>query len=192
MQTDAFFQKIRSYHSLSPAAEAAWTALLRPKTYQRGENFITEGQNPQKVAFVTTGLFSQHYTTDNGDSIIKYFFPENRLAASVSAMLAKTPSLFTITALENTSVLEYNFFEFKKLTQEHNDIAQFYIRYMEQHWIVEKEPYEIALRHDSAKIRYEDFIRKYPELIKRLKKHHIAAYLDITPTQLSRIFFANK
>ena len=63
---------------------------------------------------------------------------------------------------------------------------------MEKHWIVEKEPDEISFRQDTAKTRYDDFVKKYPHLIKRIKKHHIAAYLGITPTQMSRIFFANK
>lgn len=58
---------------------------------------------------------------------------------------------------------------------------------MEVHWIIEKEPLEISLRHFDAKVRYEEFLKKYPQLVKRLKKHHIASYLGITPTQLSRI-----
>jgi len=75
---------------------------------------------------------------------------------------------------------------------EHPDIATFYIKYIELHWIIEKEPLEISLRADTAKTRYDEFLRKYPNLGGRLKKHHIASYLGITPTQLSRIFFANK
>src|ERR1700709_273684 len=100
MNTEAFFKKIRTYYAISEAAELAWTKLLRPKTYKKGENFIDEGQKPRKVAFVIKGLFSQYYPAGNGDIIIKYFFPEERLAASVSAMLSNTPSQFTITAIE--------------------------------------------------------------------------------------------
>jgi len=107
-------------------------------------------------------------------------------------MLSNTPNIFTITALENTTVLEYDFLEFRKLALTHIDIAAFYIAYMELHWIIEKEPLEISLRYDTANKRYDDFLKKYPNLVKRLKKHHIASYLGITPTQLSRIFFANK
>jgi CRP-like cAMP-binding protein len=190
--TDIFFNKMSSYHPLSEEARAAWLSILRKKTYKKGENFVAEGQQPHKTAFVLKGLFSQYYTSANGDVVIKYFFPELRLAASLSAMLTKTPSMFTIEAIEPTTVLEYDFFEFKRLTREYPDVAGFYINYIERHWIVEKEPFEISLRHDSAKIRYEEFTIKYPQLIKRLKKHHIASYLGITPTQLSRIFFANK
>lgn len=192
MHTDIFFQKIRTYASLSAEAENDWANLLKANHYPKGSDFLRTGQVPRKLAFIVKGLLSQHYITDTGDTVIKHFFPEGRIAGSIPAALTQTPSLFTITALEDTSVLEYDFHEFKKLVAQHRDIAGFYIRYMEQHWIIDKEPYEISFRIDSAKTRYDEFLRKYPELVNRLKKHQIAAYLGITPTQLSRIFFANK
>jgi CRP-like cAMP-binding protein len=137
---------------------------------------------------VIKGLFSQYYVKENGDTVIKYFFPEGRIAGSIPATMTRSESLFTITALEETTVLEYDFHEFKKLVSAYRDVAEFYIRYMEQNWIIDKEPYEISLRSDSAKVRYADFLRKYPNLTKRIKKRHIAAYLGVTPTQLSRLF----
>ena len=192
MNTELFFQKIRSYHPISATAEAAWAALLRQKRYQKGENFVDEGQIPRRTAFVAEGLFSQYYASEKGETVIKYFFPEGRLAASVTAMLTEKPSLFTITAIENSTVLEYDFFAFKKLFTDHPDIALFYIRYLEQHWIIEKEPLEISFRANTAKTKYQEFLTSYPQLVTRLKKHHIASFLGITPTQFSRIFFANK
>lgn len=190
--TQNFFQKIRSYTNLSPAAEDAWRNLLEEKTYQKGENFVRIGQMPKKVAFVVKGLFSQYYINEKGETIIKYFFPEGRIAGSMPAILTQSESLFDITALEETTVLEYDFSEFKKLVANFDDVATFYIRYLEQHWVIDKEPYEVSLRSDSAKVRYADFLRKYPDLVNRLKKHQIAAYLGITPTQLSRIFGYSK
>jgi CRP-like cAMP-binding protein len=192
VNTELFFQKIRTYHLISAEAEAAWAALLREKRYRKSENFISEGQIPKKVAFVAEGLFSQYYASEKGETVIKYFFPEGRLAASVTAMLTEKPSLFTISAIEDSTVLEYDFFAFKKLFSDHPDIALFYIRYLEQHWVIEKEPLEISFRADTAKTKYQEFLNSYPQLATRLKKHHIASFLGITPTQLSRIFFANK
>lgn len=190
--TQVFFDKIQSYTKLSDESRSAWELILVKKIYPKGENFVTEGQSPKKVGFVVKGLFSQYHISEKGEVIIKAFFPEQRLAASVSAMLSRKPSLFTITALEDTTVMEYDFYEFKKLSQKFMDIAAFYITYMELHWIIEKEPFEVSLRYDTATKRYEDFLQKYPNLITRLKKHHIASYLGITPAQLSRIFLANK
>lgn len=192
MNTDLFFQKIRSYYPISEQAEQAFTDLLRQKTYRRHEHFVELGQRPKKIAFVTDGLLSQNYITDEGDVVIKYFFPEQRIAASLSATLARQPSQFYIVAIEDTTVLEYDFSEFQQLFVPFPDLALFYIKYTELHWIIEKEPLEVAFRTETAAKRYDDFLQKYPQLVKRLKKHHIASYLGITPTQLSRIFFANK
>ena len=188
MSTDPFFKKIKTYTNLSVEAKEAWLLLLKEKTYPKGDNFIRTGQVPRRVAFVVKGLFSQYYVNDNGDTIIKYFFPEGRIAGSIPATLTQSVSMFDVTALEETTVLEYDFSEFKKLVATFSDVATFYINYLEQHWVIDKEPYEISLRSDSAKVRYADFLRKYPVLVNRLKKHQIASYLGITPTQLSRIF----
>jgi CRP-like cAMP-binding protein len=187
MSHELFFRKINTYIRLSERAQSDWAQLLDKKRYRKGSDFVVEGEVPRKAAFVVDGLFAQYYTASDGSSVIKYFFPEQRIVASVSAMLLRKPGIFTITALESSTVLEYDFAAFKKLAGRHPEIAAFYIRYMEQHWIIEKEPLEIALRHDSALKRYADFARERPELHDRLKLHHIAAYLGIAPESLSRI-----
>lgn len=192
MNTSQFFEKIRTYYNISEQAELAWERLLQQKEYRKGDNVLNIGQHPKKMSFVVSGLLSQHYIGENGDAVIKYFFPEQRIAASLSAMLANKPSEFFITALEDTTVLEYDFFEFRKLFDPFPDLARFYIAYNDLHWIIEKEPLEITFRTETAAKRYDDFLQKYPTLVQRIKKHHIASYLGITPTQLSRILLTNK
>lgn len=187
MAVETFFAKIRTYADLTPDAERGWSSLLRERRYNRDEPFIRAGDVPTTFAFVVNGLLCQHYLGREGEVVIKYFFPENRIAASVSATLLGEPSLFTITAIEDSTVLEYDFAAFKAHVREYPDIAAFYIRYMERHWIIEKEPLEIAFRNDNALQRYLDFIRREPDLHKRLKQHHIAAWLGITPESLSRL-----
>jgi CRP-like cAMP-binding protein len=187
MSNEVFFRKIRTYSKLSERAENDWADLLEQKHYRKGTDFIAEGQIPRRAAFVLKGIFSQTYTARDGSSVIKYFFPEQRIAASVSAMLLGKPSAFTITALESSVVLEYSFAAFKRLAARHPDVAAFYIKYMEQHWIIEKEPIEISLRHDSAMTRYTTFAKEHPQLLKRLRQHHIASYLGIAPESFSRM-----
>ena len=192
MDCGAFFEKAGSYARLSKASRASWEGLLRAESYKRGDFFLRFGERPSKVAFIVKGLLAQNYVSRTGDETIKYFFPEGRFAASVGAMLAGRPSAFSLVALEDTRALCYDFHEFRRLVEQHSDIASFYIRYMERHWIVEKEPLEISFRHDTAPARYREFLKSYPELAARLKKHHIASYLGVTPTQLSRILSQRK
>ena len=184
---EKFWKGISNYTKLSDESREAWEKGLKRKVYNKNDLFLTEGQVPRMVAFVFEGLFAQSYTSEDGDTIIKRFFPEGYFVASTSALLLKGPSMFTIKALEPSVVLEYNFNDFKQLTEKYSDIAAMYIRYMELHWIIEKEPLEIAFRSDTAKTRYAQFLKDYPTLEPRLKQHEVAAYLGITPTQLSRI-----
>src|SRR5689334_4977580 len=131
MSRDVLFAKVRTYTDLSQEAEDAWSRLLRSARYSKGEDLVRAGDVPTRYAFVVRGLFSQHYIGAAGDMIIKYFFPENRIAASVSATLLGEPSQFTITALEESEVLEYEFAAFRALARQFPEIAEFYMRYME-------------------------------------------------------------
>ncbi|MBO9632475.1 MAG: Crp/Fnr family transcriptional regulator [Chitinophagaceae bacterium] len=187
MSTTQFFQQVRRYYPITAISEEAWSNLLKEKTYRKGELLVKEGQVPRRFAFVCQGLLYQSYFPPEGEMIIKYFFPENRLAASVTATMTATPSAFAITAIEDTQVLEYDFSAFRKLVDIHQDIALFYINYLEKHWVIEKEPLEISFRSDTAAVRYQKFLQSHEHIIPRLKKYHIASYLGITPTQLSRI-----
>ena len=187
MSKAQFFQQVGKYYPITAASEQAWADLLKEKIYRKGELLVTEGQVPRKFAFICRGLVYQSYLPPEGEMIIKYFFPENRLAASVTATMTGTRSKFAITAIEDTTVLEYDFSAFRRLVDTHQDIALFYINYLEKHWVIEKEPLEIAFRSDTAATRYQQFLLSHGELLPRLKKYHIASYLGITPTQLSRI-----
>ena len=183
----SFIERWESYGKLSADSKASLEKILTPKLYKRNEFFIRTGQYPKTVAFVCKGLLSQYFTSAEGDIIIKRFFPELFFCTSLSALLSGTPSDFAIKALEDTSVLEYDFKAFKTLIKVHPDISEAYIRYLELHWVIEKEPMEIALRYETAKSRYITFRQQYPLLEPRLKQHEVAAYLGVTPTQLSRI-----
>jgi CRP-like cAMP-binding protein len=185
---EEFFAKINKYYKLTAEAQLAWLQIVKRNEYKKGSFLIKAGDTARNVAFVSRGLFSQYSTSEKGNVYIKRFFSEGYFAASTTSLLSKTPSITTIEALENSTVWEYDFWKFKTLTRKYQDIAEFYITYMELHWIMEKEPEEIGFRQFTAKDRYEDFKAKYSHLSGRIKKHHIASYLGITPTQASRIF----
>lgn len=189
---EEFFKKIAEYTTLSNESELAWVKILRSRRFNKGDYLVRQGETARTVAFVSKGLFSQYSLADDGSTFIKRFFSEGYFAASTTSLLSESPSITSIEAIEHTVAWEYDFREFKRLTERYKDIAAFYIAYMERHWILEKEPEEIGFRQNTAKDRYDDFVKKYPHLINRIKKHQIASYLGITPTQMSRIFFANK
>ncbi|WP_291885676.1 Crp/Fnr family transcriptional regulator [Chryseobacterium sp.] len=183
----AFWEFIEHYSSISEESKNAWSALLKTSSIPKGDNYLDQGAIPKDIAFISGGLLSYYYLNEKGEKIIKRFFQENSLVASTSALLKQEPGFFTIEALEDTKLISYSFKDFRNLARKYNDIANFYISYLERHWVIEKEFAEITLKSATAKERYLRFENDYPELISRLKLHQIASYLAITPTQLSRI-----
>ncbi|QNK61576.1 Crp/Fnr family transcriptional regulator [Pedobacter sp. PAMC26386] len=184
---DSFIKALSRYATLSTACVEEILKIVRPKTIGKHDFLLREGSIPRTIAFVQKGLFSYYYTTEEGNIVIKKFFAENSFVASTSAMLKKEPSLFNICALEDTQVLEYDSSAFWQLIERFPDLAMFHIKYMEKHWIADKEVLEITAKYQNATQRYQVFLATYPELKERLKQHHIASYLGVTPTQLSRI-----
>jgi len=76
------------------------------------------------------------------------------------------------------------------------DLEEIYIRYPKIHFFVRKKlerGYASSFRRildnlsKSAKERYLDFIKKYPNIEKNVKNYHIASFLGITTESLSRV-----
>lgn len=190
--TDEFFDKVSEYASLSPSAREAWQSLLVKRQYRKNDHLVVQGEPTRNIFFVERGLLLQYHVGEGGEAVVKRFFLERGFAASTGALLTEGVSDFSIKALEPTIGWAYDFRKFKKLVREHRDIADFYIGYMERHWIVEKEPLEISFRTDDARRKYARFLEIYPGLETRIRQHEVAAFLGITPTQLSRIRSASR
>lgn len=183
----AFWEFISRYSFLSEESKTAWSAFLKPSKIVKGVTLLEQNVVPKDISFVRSGLLSYYYLNEKGEKIIKKFFSENSLVASTSALLKQEPGFFAVEALEDTELISYSFSDFRNLTKQYADIADFYITYLERHWVIEKEFDEITLKSATARQRYLEFENNYPQLISRLKLHQIASYLAITPTQLSRI-----
>lgn len=162
---EEFWNYINQYATISIAAQEAWQQLLKEQKLGRQEYLLVEGSIPKRVSFIKKGLLSYFYTDKDGATVIKKFFPEQTLVASTSALLLQEPSKFTIQALEETEIISYPFDQFRQLTLDFPDISRFYIHYLEQHWVIEKEIGEISLKYETAGQRYADFKQKHPQLL---------------------------
>ncbi len=177
---------IDKYHKLSAASRAAFLDICTAKHFCKGSFLQQANESARYIYFIQKGVVGYYTTNEKGAITYKMFFAENSFVASTSAVVGNLPSDFAIIALEDCQVIRYSAAAFRSLYQTRHDIALFHIHYLEENWVVKKEPLEIALRNQTAKERYLK-LRADLSLYSRLKKHHIASYLGITPTQLSRI-----
>ncbi len=186
MSTSEFLKQINQHYPLSDETTKALLNICTEERYSKNDLLLESGNRAKYYYFLKSGLIGYYTVDEQGDPIYKIFFEENSFVASTAAIIKNKPSDFNIIALEDCSVIQYPVSAYRDLLTKYHDLALFQIHYLEKNWVVKKEPLEISLKFETAKQRYLQLIEN-KFLHDRLKQHHIASYLGITPTQLSRI-----
>ena len=179
-----------AFNSYAEITEASWQlirSIIHFQSIEKGEIVLREGQVAKYIHFICKGAFRTFFTDDQGNIYNKNIFLEGDFPASKVSLITNSPSYFSIEALEQSIVINIDFKEYRRLINEHTDLKNFYIAYIEKNWIIEKERNEISLVMENGTERYLKLLQKHPNLEKRIPQRHIASHLGITPTQLSRI-----
>jgi len=178
---------LASYSEISDQTWHEFKNITRFKSLNKHQIIYRAGEIPTSYAYIYQGLVRGFSTDDNGNLYNKNFFDQGAFPGSMTALLTATPSLLTFETLEDCLLLEIDFFGYRKLMLEREDLKLFQIYYLEKNWLLAKDAREISLVQQDATKRYLNFIADYPNLVNRLPQYHIASHLGITPTQLSRI-----
>ncbi|MEH0152982.1 Crp/Fnr family transcriptional regulator [Limibacter armeniacum] len=179
------------FESYAPISDASWSlieSIIDFKSLEKNEILLKNGQVAKNVYFVCKGALRAYVTDYNGNIYNKNIFLETDFAGSTVSYLLSKPSNFTLEALEdNTILISLNYQKYRRLIEENIDLKNFYIAYLENNWVIEKEQREISIVMQNATERYLDLLSKHPNIDQRIQQLHIASHLGITPTQLSRI-----
>jgi CRP-like cAMP-binding protein len=160
--------------------------MIRHQELKKGEVFLQAGTIPNKLAFVSTGLFRYFYASRKGTEFTKGFFPEGTFIVSYSAMVKQSPSYYSIEALEDSSIQVLDYQKWMDLFNGHPCWSPVLIALLQKGYM-KKENREREFLLLNAGERYQSFLQEYPGLENRIKQHLVASYLGITPVALSRI-----
>lgn len=137
--------------------------------------------------FIYKGLFRSFIINEEGKEYTKTFFWETRLFGPMLHLLFDLSITSSVQAIEDSIVVDINHTKYRELLEKSEDLKMYHIFYLEKHWMLQKDPYTNSLVLDDALIRYKNFLKEFEHIIDRLPQHHIASYLGISPTHLSRI-----
>lgn len=181
---------LKTMQHYSPISEHTWQVFqtcLTVKSCKKGEVLYSVGSYPSSFCFIHKGLIRAYALDEQGTEFNKNFFPEGRFPGCMTALLNNETSFLSIEALEDCELVEIDYPQFRQLLFSHTELMTYHIKYLEQHWVIEKEPKEIGYLQFEAKQRYQAFLEQYQNILHRIPQYHIASFLGITPTQLSRI-----
>lgn len=160
--------------------------LVTVKEFSRGEMIIQAGDYSPDYYFIEEGVLRSYTIDENGKEHIIQFGTENWIISDRNSSLCKKEAKFYIQAIEDSKVVILNE-DLSSLIQSMNPkyietqlaLLQNHVRHMQDRIN--------SLLGATAKTRYLDFIKLYPNLMARVPQWMIASYLGITPESLSRV-----
>jgi CRP-like cAMP-binding protein len=177
------------FNAISPLQDETWSMvekLFSEKTLQKGDYFINEGETAKQIGFLKSGIIRAFYRNNEGIEYNKHFFVDNNIFGGYSSLVTSTPNKIIQQTLTECHVLVANYSEITKLYDLFPEFERVGRRLAERYF-VDKEQREVEIVLLNADERYLIFRRDYPQLEQQIPQYHIASYLGITPTQLSRI-----
>ncbi|MCL2416409.1 MAG: Crp/Fnr family transcriptional regulator [Bacteroidales bacterium] len=143
---------------------------------------LQEGEISQRVFFVKQGAL-RLWANNNGEDVTFRFCFENE---AVSSFFGNEPSIFTIEALESSTLIVIEIEDFKKLLEITPEYKDMFIELLTKR-LNDYANLFLSRITKSPEQRYIDIMKNNPEILLRVPQHYIATYLGITPVSLSRI-----
>ena len=160
--------------------------LCTIKQYKKKDLFLKSGHMPIYSGYVSEGAFREYYTDKNGREFNKAFCFKGDFTGSYYDLHLQEPSLVTIEALTDSTVILIDHKKYQQLVQ--TDTFWLKVSYTVAHnLLMKKFERELQLLTLTAPERYELLQKRHPELEQLVASYHIASYLGITPISLSRI-----
>ena len=180
-----FLKKMRSVYPISDETASLLESHLEECSFARKDLLLREGVLCQYVWLLEEG-FVRHYWLVGGDEITTSFSVEGALIFSMDEFYYGLRSQEYAQAVEPVRSWRIRVSELEKLMRENLELASWgrIIHQNEYRRLHRSHKERLTL---TAQERYERFMCDFPEVGRRASLGHIASYLGITLSTLSRI-----
>lgn len=153
--------------------------------FKAGDTILNMGENTGVVYVILDGAVRGYYLDEDGTDITKCFSIEGDWCG-IYNYLTTEPSNFYIQALEDCTMAQIEVNTLRTLIDANPVLQKTYLA-LSKRTFLQLEEKGTSFQRMNAKERYLSFVKKYPDIIERVKQEYIASYLGITPSSLSRI-----
>ncbi len=160
--------------------------IFVPGELKKGEYFIRKGQYAKEIAFLEKGIVRAYYIDQEGKEYNKTFFSAPSIIGSYAALISKQKNSVAQQALTDCTIWKASFHKIEELSEGNFEIERLR-RIIAEGYFLSNEKKEIEMALLDAEKRYLILQKEYPGIELEIPQYHIAAYLGISPTQLSRI-----
>ena len=177
--------KIPSVATLSDEERRALSDILVVQKVRKKQMVVKDGQVCHYMFYVCKGLLRQFYFK-NGREITEHFTCEGNIAYCIESIFKNKPSHLMMEALENSELCLIPYAGLVELSLLYKGIAEWLRHFLENNLILHQVKAD-SWRFESARERYERFLREFPTVAGRASVNDMASYLLMTPESLSRV-----
>ena len=183
---ERFFQKLNESVALTGAEQEIITRYLQPKKLRKKQYLLQAGDVCKAIAFVEKGALREYSVDENGNEHILQFALEGWLISDLYSFTTGEPATYNIDVLEDCELV--------LLTKSAQDEILKKVPKFETYTSMQITGAYLAMQKRvnamislSPEQRYQNFIKLYPNIARRVPQHMVASYLGLSPETLSRI-----
>jgi CRP-like cAMP-binding protein len=158
------------------------TALSLPKDAY----FLEAGHVARQVGFLLEGVLRICYYNNKGDEITRNFVDEHHIVADLRGLEYGQASAEYVQAVTDCQLLLFTKRDWDELAQTIVGWSDMVHKMTSRH-LMEKLARISPMVAQDATTRYLEFMENYPRLAGRVPLSHLASFLGITQSSLSRI-----
>ena len=152
----------------------------------KGDNLLHQGVHEMEQYFVLDGILKRVVTNVDAKEMILRFAGEHDMETSYAAWRLNTPTPYSIVCLTKARVAKLPMPEWVDFVDQHPKFKSAF-EYQIMRLMSEIMAHTITLHLLDGPGRVRRFSRKHPELVERIPKKELAAYLNLSAETLSRL-----
>jgi len=176
-------------NKISPVSESVFSEiwdLIRKVELSKLDYFVKEGEVSREIGFLENGIVRAFYINDSGKEYNKTLFTAPAFIGSYASIITGKPNMLPQQALTKCSVWKISVANLDSLSEKYCEIERLR-RKIAEFFFLQNEKKELEMALLEAGERYLILRKEYPDIENQIPQYHIASYLGISPTQLSRI-----
>lgn len=183
---DKLLRFLQSTGTISPQAALTISGNFRPRIFEKNALFLEEGKISNEYLVLETGLVRAYSISTEGNEVTTAFYTPVQPVFEAASFFTRIPSREYLQALTTSSGWVIRFEDLNRLFHQLPEFREFGRSILVKGFATLKLRM-LSMITETAEERYAALLHADPEIFQNAPLKHIASYLGITDTSLSRI-----